>query len=632
MTDLGRDPYDAWLEQELRAAAPHARALFVDELARRVRVQRFRLRPSRARMGLAVGFSALMIAALGVLGAPGLVAHAASAIVQTAATVVNGGGTASTTGLTGGTSGSMQYETPVAICHRTGDPFPPTWTPVTGPPSAPHGHPDIAPAPPWGCPPNHSPGGPPSETTTSMSIDTPRIGTPLEQKSFFVSVSGAAGLGAPHGTIECFDNVTRFAIVDAPLGTARCSIGTLAAGTHAITAIFKTGDVNRWASSASNVLTVVVSKTSSDVRVLTSETPAPFGAGVTFTASASAPTGAPMPTGTAQFFDGASALSAPMTLTAAGTASFSTTALSTGSHTIRVAYSGDATYAATIATVSQMIDAPPAPAPPAPAPGPQSQAPEEPTTTTTTTTAEPQTQESTTTTAVQQQTEPTAQTPPASLTTTVAPATAGAVAVAPIGGTVAPTTVAWAPGTFGSAPVRVSATVQPPAAVQGIQFAAGFAVISIDAVTDSGQAITTLANVLDIAIPNAPADVAPMYQRGDAPWVVIPRLGGTTLPSGQPDGWYLAGSTLHILTRHLTKFGLAKALDVKWGTRRRVSLRWAQRVVVYGAPSVDAEATYTLRRGKTVYGRWTRVLPAGKGAPANLWLAGKHVKPGRYML
>jgi hypothetical protein len=123
-----------------------------------------------------------------------------------------------------------------------------------------------------------------------------------------------------------------------------------------------------------------------------------------------------------------------------------------------------------------------------------------------------------------------------------------------------------------------------------------------------------------------------MYQRGSSPWVVIPRLAGTTLPAGQPDGWYLNGSTLHILTRHLTKFALAKALDVKWGTRRRVHLRWAQRLVVYGAPNVDSTATYTLRRGHTVFGTWKRTLPGGKGAPANLWLTGKKVVPGMYRL
>ena len=156
--------------------------------------------------------------------------------------------------------------------------------------------------------------------------------------------------------------------------------------------------------------------------------------------------------------------------------------------------------------------------------------------------------------------------------------------------------------------------------------------IQIDAVSDTGLPITTLNDALDIAIPNAPADVAPMYQRGNSPWVVIPRLSGTTLPTGQPDGWYRDGSTIHILTRHLTKFGLATALDVKWGTRRRVHLRWAQRIVIFGAPNVEAQATYTLRRGKKVYGTWARTLPAGKGAPANLWLTGKKVVPGLYRL
>jgi hypothetical protein len=242
-----------------------------------------------------------------------------------------------------------------------------------------------------------------------------------------------------------------------------------------------------------------------------------------------------------------------------------------------------------------------------------------------------------TTTQTQTQSDPqqtsTTTAPLMSATATTDPSLSGSVTVASTTAAVnAPTTVAWAPTTFGSAPVHLSATVEAPVKAAGVEFAAGSAVIQIDAVTNSGQQITTLSDVLDIALPNAPAGVAPMYQRGSDPWVVIPRLGGKTLPAGQPDGWYLDGATLHILTRHLTKFGLAKALTVKWGTRRRVHLRWAHRIVVYGAPSVDAQATYTLRRGKTVYGRWTRTLPAGKGAPANLWLAGKHMKRGLYRL
>jgi hypothetical protein len=230
--------------------------------------------------------------------------------------------------------------------------------------------------------------------------------------------------------------------------------------------------------------------------------------------------------------------------------------------------------------------------------------------------------------------------PPTSATSTTQPLQAGSVTVTPAstptssGAPVAPValTVAWAPTTFGPAPAHVSASVDAPLKTDGVQFAAGSNVIQVAAVTDSGQTITALNDALDITIPNAPPDVAPMYQRGSSPWVVIPRLAGTTLPAGQPDGWYLSGSTLHILTRHLTKFALAKALDVKWGTRRRVHLRWAQRIIVYGAPNVDSTATYTLRRGHTVFGTWKRTLPGGKGAPANLWLTGKKVVPGMYRL
>src|SRR3982751_3696550 len=82
MTDFGHDEGRLRLERELRAAAPQARALFVDEVARRLQAQRSALRPIRLRMGLALAFSSLMIVALGALGAPGYVAHAATAIGQ----------------------------------------------------------------------------------------------------------------------------------------------------------------------------------------------------------------------------------------------------------------------------------------------------------------------------------------------------------------------------------------------------------------------------------------------------------------------------------------------------------------------------------------------------------------------
>jgi Bacterial Ig-like domain (group 3) len=611
MTDLGRNGYDGRLEHELRDAAPQARALFVDELARRVRVQRSRLRPGRARMGFALGFSAMMIAVLGVLGAPGLVAHAATAIADTATSVVNGGGsanvTASGTTTSATASATDQYAVSNGICQRlTGNG---NWQLVFVTASDLDAHAvrgDIIPAPPWGCPPAAQRGTKPTATTTT--VGGPASVKILQPTTFLVQLRSADG-SVPHGTVSCFDNLQRVvngAPVDAT-GSASCAMTFSSLGTHSVTAVFKTNDVNKWASSAANVTSINVVKATVTISVVTSATPAPLGAGVTFTARVDTG-GSGTAAGSVEFWDGGTSLGIA-SVGSGGSASLTTTALAAGSHTIRAAYSGDNVYAAGAASVPQTITAPAA------APQPEQQQ-----------------QPAVTTTIAQQQTQPPAQTPPSSLTTTVQPATAGSVALAPVTGAAAPTTVAWRASTFGSAPVHVSATVEPPVQAQGVQFAAGSAVIEIGAVTDSGQAVTALSDVLDIAMPNAPADVAPMYQRGSSPWVVIPRLGGTTLPAAQPDGWYVDGTTLHILTRHLTKFGLAKALAVKWGTRRRVHLRWAQRIVVYGAPSIDAQATYTLRRGKTVYGRWTRTLPAGKGAPANLWLTGKHLEPGLYKL
>jgi hypothetical protein len=428
--------------------------------------------------------------------------------------------------------------------------------------------------------------------------------------TFLVQLSSSGG-SVPQGTVSCFDNLIRFvSSIDVHNGAASCSITFQSVGVHEITAVFKTDDVNKWASSAANVLTVTVTKGASTISLNSSQTPAPFGAGVAFTAGVTGgASGFHVTDGTVQFFDGGTLLGTAG-LDASGTAAYTTSALAAGHHTIRGVYSGDATYDGNGKSISQEITAPPEPQ------------------------SEPQalTQAPPASTETHPDPQPQSQTAPSSMTATTQPSAAGTVAVAPTGGGNAATTVDWSAATFGTAAAHVSATVAAPLKTTGVQFAAGSSVIQIDAVTDSGQPITALSDVLDIAIPHVGSDVVPMYQRGDNPWVVIPRLGGTTLPAGQPDGWYRDGSTLHILTRHLTRFGLAAALDVKWGTRRRVHLRWARRVVVFGAPSVDATATYTLRKGSKVFGTWKRTLPAGKGAPANLWLAGKNVGPGHYKL
>src|SRR3954454_20144574 len=300
MTDLGRDRYDLWLEQELRAAAPEARALFVDELAARVRAQRFRMRASRARLVLALAFSALMIAALGVLGAPVYVAHAASAITQTSGNVITGkwGSSIPRLAAARGTSSSGTEQSVVAtgICHRTSNGGFQLIVVDANALDEHAAHGDIVPAPPWGCPPAKPVGKRPTATTTAIS--GPATVNITRSASFLVQITSADG-SIPHGTVSCFDNLHR--VVDSSVvddnGFAGCSTTFGSLGAHSITAVFKTSDVNRWASSASNVTSINVVKGAAVGSMTSSQTPAPFGAGVTFRAVVTGPTGLRAPTG-----------------------------------------------------------------------------------------------------------------------------------------------------------------------------------------------------------------------------------------------------------------------------------------------------------------------------------------------
>ncbi|HEX3805677.1 MAG TPA: Ig-like domain-containing protein [Gaiellaceae bacterium] len=45
-------------------------------------------------------------------------------------------------------------------------------------------------------------------------------------------------------------------------------------------------------------------------------------------------------------------------------------------------------------------------------------------------------------------------------------------------------------------------------------------------------------------------------------WRLIPLLGGTTLPAGQPDGYYRDSSGVHVLTHHLTQFALVQDVSL----------------------------------------------------------------------
>jgi hypothetical protein len=101
--------------------------------------------------------------------------------------------------------------------------------------------------------------------------------------------------------------------------------------------------------------TIVVNKAASSTTVISSGANANLGAALTFTATVSSTAGTP--TGSVQFLDGTTVLGTSP-VNAQGAATYTTSTLAAGSHTINAVYSGDTNFAASQSTLTQAVIAP----------------------------------------------------------------------------------------------------------------------------------------------------------------------------------------------------------------------------------------------------------------------------------
>ena len=153
------------------------------------------------------------------------------------------------------------------------------------------------------------------------------------------SVTSPVG-GTPTGTVTFHDGTSTIGMGTLSGGTTTVTTSALAAGTHSITAVYG-GDTN-FAGGTSLVLTQTVNKIGDSTSVASSNTSSIFGTAVTFTATVtSLATGTP--SGMVTFQDGASTLGTG-TLTGV-TATFTTSGLAGGVHSITAVYGGDANFA-----------------------------------------------------------------------------------------------------------------------------------------------------------------------------------------------------------------------------------------------------------------------------------------------
>jgi hypothetical protein len=202
-----------------------------------------------------------------------------------------------------------------------------------------------------------SPENPAFTLTSSVPAGTSAVaGVPLTLTLAVCGVSGVCETaGTQGGTASFTDAVNAGPAValgtPVPVGATNTGIANVmlaGAGTHVISASFS-GDasITAGATSASQALTITAVKASSATALQPlGATTIVAGSAVSFNANVTVAVGA-KPTGTVTFFDGATPLGSAVSVVN-GAASFATSSLAVGAHSITAHYSGDANDAASI--------------------------------------------------------------------------------------------------------------------------------------------------------------------------------------------------------------------------------------------------------------------------------------------
>ena len=193
-----------------------------------------------------------------------------------------------------------------------------------------------------------------NQASTTTSVASSLNASTYGQAVTFTATVAPQSSCTPTGTVTFYDGAT--AISGAiTLSSATAMFTTTAlqliAATHSITARYS-GDSNFYATfaggSTATVLSQVVNQATTTTSVTSAPNPSTYGQTVTFNATV-APEYAGTPTGTVTFYDGATAISGAISLSATATASFTTTPtqLAAGSNSITARYSGDSNFYAT---------------------------------------------------------------------------------------------------------------------------------------------------------------------------------------------------------------------------------------------------------------------------------------------
>lgn len=183
-------------------------------------------------------------------------------------------------------------------------------------------------------------------TTTMVSSSNPSaFGSSV---TFTATVTGPGG--TPTGTVTFSDGSTTLGQSTLANGTASYSTTSLTIGSHSITASYS-GD-SGFTASVSTALSQSVQKADTATS-LSAPANANVNQSVTLTATVT-PATSGAPTGAVTFFDGATQIGSS-NLNGSGGASFSTSSLAAGSHSITAVYAGDSNFNGSTSSTSTVV-------------------------------------------------------------------------------------------------------------------------------------------------------------------------------------------------------------------------------------------------------------------------------------
>ena len=188
-----------------------------------------------------------------------------------------------------------------------------------------------------------------TSTTVTSSANPSIFGQSVTFTATVVNASGSGiSTATPTGSVQFFIDGAAFGAA-VPLsgsgGTAIAASGAISTlgvsgSPHAVKAVYT--NVDGGFSGSSGILSQTVSPAQTSTTVTSSLNPSIFGQSVTFTAKVVNTSGAAIstatPTGSVQFLDGTSVLGAAQTVSGSGTATFTTSALTAGTHPITAVY------------------------------------------------------------------------------------------------------------------------------------------------------------------------------------------------------------------------------------------------------------------------------------------------------